>query len=904
MRPPLILTKLKAPRDFGSLLARPRLIDKLIQGQSHRLTLIHGSAGFGKTSLAVQWKDYLLSQSHRVAWLSLDPEDNDAERCISHMMAAINTAEPSIEVNTIALAEHESQQAIQYILTELVNKLETVSDDIYLILDDWHLIDNNTIQNALTFLIEYAPRHFHLVICSRVQPPLSLYTLRVKNQLFEVDIADLRFSEAELSAFFLDTYHLMLSKDEIHRLWKKTEGWAASLQLILLLSRSGRGLNSLSDNLGENHSIGEYLTENIIDSLSADTLDFLLKTAILGRLNGELCDHVTQRNDSQSMLESLYKQGMFIRPLDPELHWFQYHHLFAGFLRQRLQRQLPDAVNGLHRLASDWYADRKQTDEAVRHALAANDSERAITLVEEHAMWFVEHSFMGTLLNLVDKLPTEEIKTRAPLQMAIAWAHCLTHHQYEAQAALDCVIRLLAEKPNKTLSVEIAVLQATLHIYADRLDDVEALLTPCLEQKNNSTPWTLVIAHNVMTYVLLNTYRYEEAIQLQHRIKPFHRETQGPFSSIYGDCFSGIAMLSQCQLQAAKEHFSCALDKACKQGGEHSHMAYLAGALLGQLYYEHNQLDEAEKLLTRSRKLAVEGGVADFYIATYCYSARLESLSENFSDAYQILNEGQQIADKLNMPRLDFVIRAEMIKLFLLQGDTKSAQRFMQQWDETDITPLATPGIAEQMVEIRERARAQLLCQVSRCEQTIDMLTTILEETISNARHYSEVKVRTALAGALEHAGYPQKAEEVLLPALKTGLEQNLVRTFVDEGYLVMCVIKRLSKHKEQQGTPQMIIANSPKFRRWLLTLLAHFPEAHGDKTDEHTHAPMLMEPLKEKEIQILKMLERGLTNKEIGKNLNIGVNTVKWYLKAIYTKLGVTRRTQAVTEARRLDLI
>lgn len=339
MSPPLILTKLKAPRDFGDLLVRPRLIDKLKQGMHHRLTLIHGSAGFGKTSLAVQWKDYLLSQSARVAWLSLDPEDNEVERCISHLIAALSSAEPDVNVSTVALAKSESQQTIQYILSELVNQLESSEDDLYLIIDDWHLINNNTIQNALTFLIEYVPRHVHFVVCSRVQPPLSLYTLRVKNQLFEVDIDDLRFNEAELSTFFLDINQLSISAEEIHRLWAKTEGWIASLQLILLLSRHGHTLSSLSEKLDKNHSIGEYLTENIINSLPTETMDFLLKTSILGRFNSELCNLVTQRNDSQSMLESLYKQGLFIRPLDPEFHWFRYHHLFAHFLSQRLERE-------------------------------------------------------------------------------------------------------------------------------------------------------------------------------------------------------------------------------------------------------------------------------------------------------------------------------------------------------------------------------------------------------------------------------------------------------------------------------------------------------------------------------------------------------------------------------------
>lgn len=901
MRPRLIPTKLSVFSQANHLIERPRLIDKLVQGMHHKVTLIKGSAGFGKTSLAMQWRDYLINQAIQVAWLSLDEDDNNVERCINHIVAAIHSAEPSIQISSSFLVESQSQQTINYILIELVNTLHTANIPIYFILDDFHLIHNKTIQNALTFLIKYTPSNFHLVICTRVQPTLSIYTLRTKNQLFEIDIADLRFNQEELSAFFLNTHQLALSQDDIHTLWEKTEGWIASLQLILFLSRRGHSLKSLSDKLGENHSISEYLAENAIDSLSPDTLDFLLKTSILERLNSGLCNQLTQRSDSQYMLETLYKRGIFTLPLDPEFHWFQYHHLFSSFLRQRLHQQLPKAVNHLHCLASDWYADNDYTDEAVYHALAAKDTQKAIRLVEQRAMWWVEHSFMGTLLNLVDKLPAESIKTHAPLQMAIGWAHCLMHHQHETHAALDCVQQLITT--HDTLSIEKGVLQATMLIYADRLDEVEALLAPCFAQKDKCTPWTLSVGYNVMTYVLLNTYRYQEAIQLQENTEPFRHVTQGHFAKVYGDCLSGLALLAQCQIRAAQEHFSRALDKACKYGGEHSHMAYLAGALLGHLYYEQNELDKAKKLLSRSRELGIEGGVADFYIATYCFSARLETLNGRFPQAYEILKEGLQIAHKLNIPRLDFIIRAELIKLFLLQGDSQAAQRTMQRLDETSIALSATPGIAEQMIEIRELARAHLLCKVGQCQQTIDMLNTILEETIKNARHYSQVKVRTALAAALEHAGHPQKAEEVLLPALETGLAHNMVRTFIDEGYLVMCVIKRIAN---AQSLPSLhtTTSNASHLNHYLLTLLRLFSDTYPTPLEMQTHTPALVEPLKEKEMQILKMLEKGLSNKEISKELHIGINTVKWYLKGIYTKLGVKRRTQAITEAKRLELL
>ncbi len=357
MRPPLMLTKLKAPADFGNLLVRQRLIDKLTHGMHYRVTLIHGAAGFGKTSLALQWRNFLVAQGATVAWLSIDAEDNDAERCIKHIIKAIHLAAPTIDINTIALSKNSSEQTIKVIFTKLINKIETLNDAVYLIIDDWHLLHDEKLQTSLTFLIEHAPEHFHLVICSRSQPSaLPLATLRVKNQLLEINSSDLRFNKDESSAFLRELNQLELKTKDVHTLWQKTEGWAASLQLILLILRannSRKEIVNISNNLGRNHSISEYLAENVLNSLSPETIDFLLQTAILQRLNGDLCNAVTQRTDSQSTLRTLYQQGLFIRPLDQEQQWFQYHHLFARFLQRRL-KQSNRPSHWLNKMPCGW----------------------------------------------------------------------------------------------------------------------------------------------------------------------------------------------------------------------------------------------------------------------------------------------------------------------------------------------------------------------------------------------------------------------------------------------------------------------------------------------------------------------------------------------------------------------
>ncbi|WP_227429703.1 LuxR C-terminal-related transcriptional regulator [Psychrobacter sp. I-STPA6b] len=930
IRLPLILTKLKAPSDFRHLLQRPRLIDKLISAIDYRVMLIQAPAGFGKTSLAMQWRELLIERGYHVAWLSLDNEDNDPERCISYIVGAIHSVAECISVDTTALSGCHSHQAIKFILTELINQITTFDKKIYLVLDDWHFIDNPVIHDALNFLVESASDNFHLIICSRKQPPLPIYTLQVKHQLCVINSTDLRFDENETADFLRKVNQINLGSADIHSLWQKTEGWVASLQLILLILRTQKredGVLNVFDNIENTHSISEYLTENVLDNLPADTLEFLLKTSILERLNGDLCNAITARTDSQNLLKQLYKQGLFVRPLDPEQHWFQYHHLFAEFLQRRLKRQMPEQLKPLHLLAAQWFANIEHTDEAVQHAIAAQEMELAISWVEKDAMWLVEHSFMGTLLRLKDKLPAKNIQTRCQLQMAIAWAYCLTHHQHEAQQALDIVKQVLADKEHaneKSIRIEMQVLQACIDMYADRLDRVEQLLPTQFDEEENLNPWVRVVANNIITYVLIHSNCYTQAIQLQQQTSRFHQHTRGTFSSVFSDCFAGIAYLEQCQFDMAEQCFKQAQQKAWEKTGKHSHAAYLSGALLGQVYYERNQIDDATPLLLDSRKLGVEGGIVDFYMATYCFGSRIAMQQRHFSEAHAILDEGQKIAQKLKLIRLEFALKAELIKLYLLDNKVKSAEQLMRQWQQ-QIIPVEYARLGERILDIRRCANARLLCRNGKQMQAIEQLSTMLHNHIEQQRHYAEMVTRTLLATIMNKAGRYAEAEEMLLPALQQGFAQGIIRTFIDEDEDTIKVISRLAKRCRQEPDSKSDITensdthdtttyNNAEFSRWLVGLIALYkkqasdsnaPSAKDDNaTTTNQNEEVLIEPFKDKEIHIIKMLEKGLTNKKIARNLNVSVDTVKWYLKAIYSKLGVSRRTQAVIEARKLRLL
>lgn len=913
-RPKLISTKFRVPLgDKTHHVMRPRLLEQLNAGTGRKLTLIHAPAGCGKTTLATQWREELLKLGATVAWLSLDRNDSDLERCLSYIVEAIRLVEPSIAVDLVSLLEANSEGAAGFVLTDLVSEFENYTGEFFLVLDDWHLIKSEKIHDALLFLCAHSPPNFHLIVTCRSQPALPLAKLRLEAQLTEIKESDLRFDETECAAFLTSADKLGLRADQVQTLWKTTEGWIGALQLALISLRTSENRDQLIAKFsGKHHSIADYLTENVLNSLPGDTLEFLLKTSILDRLSGRLCSAVSGRPDAQIFLESLEKQDLFIRPLDDERVWFRYHHLFASYLQRRLERDYPEQVASLHLAASVWFAENGQTGEAISHALSAGDNERAIDLVEKDAMWLVEHSYMGTLLGWVNKLPKAPLRGRFALQLAIAWANCLIHRPADARSALVGVELALsgidAAEARESIG-EARVVQACIDIYEDRIEGIEATLRACLDDSIAYRPWIIAVAANVLTYVLIHSFRFEEAMRLQVWARPFHERTQGPFSAVYGRCFFGMAQLAIGQLAAAADSFQQTLSLARETAGRHSHAAQLAGALLGQVLYESNALHDAELLLEESRELGVEGGVADFSLATYITLSKIKVQQVDFADAHTILDEGASNAEQLSIERLSKAVAAERVRVLLAQGNITAANRMLGVFAAGGgVAAAALPdGITTQISEMGQMAQARVLCAQGQAQTAVALLTPLLEKAVANQRKYFEVCLRVQLAIALELAGLQENADEMLKVAVISGFPHGVVRTFLDEDSRLIVSLGRLrDKCRRAPGDcPTHLID-------WLDDLIA---ASRGSHCESPANPPLKgtaakkssdaksVEALKEREVDILRMLDQGRANKEIARSLGIGVDTVKWYLKAIFAKLGVARRAHAIAEARRLRI-
>ena len=898
-------TRFQAPTYEDGLVSRDRLIDQLRAGKNRRLVLIHGPAGFGKTTLAVQWQRILRADDTPVAWLSLDRDDNDSAWFVSHVVEAMRKVEPKLSAELVELLEETSAETQRYVLVELVNQIAEYGRPFWLILDDWHLVEDPKSVAALEFLLDVGPDNLHLVITSRTRSP-AIGRLRVRKQVVEIDATQLRFDERESAAFLVDLNELPLAEEDVGRLWSSTDGWVAALQLASLSLRSSDDPEALIGGFsGRHHSIGEYLAENVLDQLSPEILDFLLTTSICDRICGDLAAAVSGRRNGQAMLEELERQDLFLRPLDDEREWFRYHHLFAVYLRRRLERDHADRVVTLHRTASAWFADHGLVNEAVTHALAAGNDAGAIDLVERQAMDLVEHSRMATLLGLVNRLPGRLLPDRPKLQIAIAWANCLLQRPLPANDALEHVRGALAGSPDaesRDLLGEADVVQACIGIYADRIDRAAALVDPYLVDGGGFRAWLVAVSSNIRAFVDIHTFAYDEAIELQRRANAFHERTRGPFAGVYGRCFAGSAALAKLDLAQAERLFREALELGTRVAGQHSHAARVAGALLGALLYEMGDIDRAELLLEECHELGAESGVADFMIATYTTLARIRALRGEFDEAWPVLDEGESAALQLDLTRLAAAIDLERVRLHLALGDVAHARGVVAGQEEGRE---GTDGIAMATRHYRLAMRARVKCADGREEAAIVLLSQRLAECVEARWPHAEFLARLDLASALAVAGRNDEALATLVPALVVGARSGMVRSVLDAGPRVVKLLATLREADRSQQWPDSLQRVPPEYLGKLLAM------AHGDfEAPVPTpglageRPPMPEEPLNARELDILRLLERGLANKEIGRNLGLTVNTVKWHLKNIYVKLGVQRRGESVAEARRRKLI
>ncbi|HYX58782.1 MAG TPA: hypothetical protein VE888_07205, partial [Streptosporangiaceae bacterium] len=422
MAGPLLETKLHVPRWRRSLVARPRLSERLSRGAESALTLVSAPAGFGKTTLLAEWLAVAAAGGRSVAWLSLDQRDNDPALFWEYLVAALNTAVPGAGAGVLSVLQ-PPQPPNEAGLVALLNDLDAISDDVVLVLDDYHVIDARDVQDAMAFLLEHLPPQIHLVIASRTDPPLPLARLRGRGELAEIRAADLRFTPGEAAAYLNEVMGLALTAADVAALEGRTEGWIAALQLAALSMQGREDTAAFIDGFaGDDRYIVDFLAEEVLQRQPGHVQQFLLQTSILDRLSGPLCDAVTGQDGGKAKLAALERGNLFLVPLDDRRQWYRYHQLFADVLHARVLDEQPEEVPGLHRRASGWLEQNGEPSEAIRHALAAGDFGRAADLVELAIPAMLRSRQEAAVLGWLELLPEEVVRVRPVLSVGYAGA--------------------------------------------------------------------------------------------------------------------------------------------------------------------------------------------------------------------------------------------------------------------------------------------------------------------------------------------------------------------------------------------------------------------------------------------------------------------------------------------------
>jgi LuxR family maltose regulon positive regulatory protein len=892
----LLSTKLHIPHTRANGVLRTRLTDKLLNDlkRTGSFALLSGPAGFGKTTLLSEFVEQL---GRPVAWVSLDEGDNDPIRFWTYLITACQSVEPKVGESALALFQTPQPLLDDAIPTILINDLVGLESDLILILDDYHLIQNQSIHAALGFLINHIPDKLHLVLSTRVDPPWPLARFRARGQLIEIRAVDLRFTTEEAAAFLHQVMELNLSAEDVVALEARTEGWIASLQLAAI---SMRGCSDVSGFIkaftGSHVYVAEYLIEEVLGHQTEEVKTFLLQTSILEGLIAGLCDAVTGRSDSQTILKDLYEANLFLLPQDNEGQWFRYHHLFADLLRARLPQALSaDAIADLHRRASDWCERNGLIPGAIHHSLAAKDFERVALLVEQAAQSMIFTGQFNILKNWLDALPKESVLAHPRLAISQILIDLSQGKLDMSEASLlekEKMIRALPSSPEN-----------------DRLR-LEAMVYLCLFLAHQNTYRAIQIAEETLAelpeddlrlraYLFSALYRAYGMNGNMEKSEPAYLEclraaqAAGHYSIAANTTMVRAFDLQQYgKLDEAARYCQSIIEYGDHQGQK---VFYPAGSCyigLAGVYLERYELEKAEETIQRGMELCRVGGMDGLYTG-YILKARLRQARGDFEGA---LGEIQLL--KQAFQRRDFTLAARQVSIQLAMGDIASASLL--------VPPLRTminhdpeaPRLPLIAIEAFKLILARILLAQGEIEQSNELLDEI-QVTAEPGKRFGrliEVNLLRALALykkqptiiSLEIIEYVERALDLAEP-------EGFVLLLLDEGPSLIPLFSAVENHR----------AVPSRIRQYSRKLLNVFPESSKSAIPQPLAiSSELVEQLSTREMEVLRLIAAGDANQTIADKLFISVRTVKKHSSNVFSKLNVNSRTQAVARARELGLL
>jgi len=904
---PLLQTKLYVPRLRRTLVARPRLSERLSHGAESKLTLISAPAGFGKTTLLAEWLAAASADERSTAWLSLDQADNQPVSFWTYLITALQTAAPEVGASALSLLQEPQPPPIQTVLTTLLNELGAAPNDIVLVLDDYHAIDAPDIQDGMAFLLEHLPQRIHLVIATRADPALPLARLRARGELAEIRAADLRFTPDEAAAYLNEVMGLALTARDVAALEGRTEGWIAALQLAAL-SMQGRDdvAGFIAGFAGDDRYIVDYLIEEVLQRQSEDVRNFLLQTSILGRLSGPLCDAVTRRDGGKAMLEALDRGNLFLVPLDDRREWYRYHHLFADVLLARLLDEQPDQVPDLHRRASEWYEQNGELSEAIRHALAGGDFERAADLIEVAIPALRRGRQEVTLRRWLETLPDELIRARPVLNVGYVGALMVSGELdgvegrlLDAERWLDAsagamegpdvpsaATVVVDEEQLRRLPAEIAIYRAAL---ARALGDVAGTVTyarRALDLLRDDDHLGRGAAAGFLGLVHWTSGDLEAAHQswataMASLLKAGH------VSDAIG-CSIALADIRTVQgrLREATSIYERGLELAARPGEPALRGAADMHVGLSEVHRERNDLAAAAQHLRQSQELGEHAGLAQNRYRWCVATARMREAEGDLDGALDLLDDAERLYVSDYFPNVR-PIAALKARVWVAEDRWAEALGWAREQGLSADDDLSYLREFEHVTLARALlARSRRTPADGSWDEAMALLDRLLDAAEQGQRGRSVIEILVLQALAHEARRDVRAAVVPLERAVALAEPEGYVRVFVDEGGPIAVLLEDAARRRLAPGYVRQLLAALGRTK-------ARAPVQEG-----------LIEPLSQRELEVLRLLGTDLGGPEIANQLVVSLNTVRTHTRNIYAKLGVNNRRAAVRRAEELDLL
>lgn len=878
----ILTTKLFVPPLRSRLVARPRLIQKLNQGLECGFVLISAPAGYGKSTLLSAWFSYLDTPA---VWYSIDDSDNDPIRFLTYLGTTLSKIHPTLgEALDIAI-QTSPLPAVEVLLTPLVNSLAQVQRPLWLVFDDFHLIQNPILHQMIRFLIDQRPAPLHLAIATRADPPLSLSRLRARSKMVELRQDDLRFTFQESADFFNETMGLRISSEDAARITERTEGWVAGLQIAALSMQNSNDVSGFINSFtGSHHHILDYLLEEVFGRQPEAIQAFLLKTSILNHLNGPLCDAVTGQTGGQSALEYLDRENLFVVPLDDLRCWYRYHHLLSDLLRKRLQTSQPALVPTLHLRASEWYEENGIASEAINHAFSAGEFYRAACLIEKTADTTFMHGELKTFLSWFERLP-EEIACQLPLL-------CVYHAEALLLSGLplDRVTKRLEGTP------EYEAIQALVASYQGDIELSKKLSERVLEHLPKESFFLRGVISSSFGAILLLSGEIEPAIRAFLLAAEIGRENNKLMLEVIALCRLGQLHHLKAELRKAEGFIRKALTLSTDNHGSYLPVASMPLMSLAHLVLEWNDLNSASSFIRKAVDLCQESGgfwSVDCYLV-YAFVLQAQGDSDG---ALEAVRNARKIAFRTEANRFDDIYTsAYEAQIFVAQQNLKAADQWARQGSPIRVED--SGNVVEEhrlkthiyhLIEIEQTTLAKFNLAQGKPEEALNILLPLLPESEKRGRRMSVITNLVLQAMAFQAQGKLTEALNVLRPALLMAEPESLIRVFLDEGQPMERLLKIAAGHK---------IA-----LEYVTKLLDVFRSNKPASPSISSHQK-LIEEVSSRELDVLKLLAQGCSDKKIAEILVVSRETVHTHLGNIYNKLGVHSRTEAIARARELDLL